>query len=138
VEYLVSETVTVLIVAPRGRFREGLQAVIRAVPWVNLVVCRDTLTAVSSPSATFTPTLTILDADILIPATDSGACAMPAKDTRLLVLISTAQQRSQAATLGADAVLLKGFPTKTLYRTMEALVCPDPSVSFVSGSPHGR
>ena len=130
---------TVLVIARSNRFRDGLQTLVKALPWVDAVLCQEALTAVSS-SFTKPPTLIILDADefttLSWPVWQNWRAAE--RQPHLLVLVSTAQQRHQAAELGADAVLLKGFPTETLYRTMAGLVDPVSRVPAFSRNPDGR
>lgn len=120
------ELETILVIARPGRFRDGLQAVLQALPWVDSVMCQNSVTAV--PPIPFT--LTILDADIMDARNWPNLLERRAVrgQAGLIVLISTSQQRSLAAALGADATLLKGFATETLYRTLEALVHPQAGV----------
>lgn len=120
------EITTILYVAYRDRFREGLQAVLQAWGRFDNVVCQEPATAVAALSAGPIPTLSILDADVLdaLPWPEWRAWRAGLKESPLLVLISTGQQRSQATSLGANSVLLKGFSTETLYRTITALLGP--------------
>jgi len=120
------KTCTVLVIARQSRLRDGLQAVLRAAPWVDDVVCAEGQTAVTLlgfPEMPM-PALTILDIEALRDATLRewpGWCTR-AGQTQLIVLVGTAQQRPQADALGAEAILLKGFSTETLYQTMERLL----------------
>lgn len=131
---------TVLVIARSNRFRDGLQAVVKALPWVDAVLCQEALTAVSSSSFTEPPLLIILDADELpiMPLSVWQDWRAANHQPRLLVFVGTAQQSSQAAELGANAILLKGFPTETLYRTMAALVHPVAGVPAYSRHLDGR
>lgn len=116
--------INALLVANPGRFRDGLQTVMQLMPDVQSVVCADNLTAVP-PHAPIS--LILLDADLADvscwPTTNDLRQNFPL--ARLLLLVSVRSQEQLADSLCADAVLLKGFYTDTLTRTIHSLVsCP--------------
>ncbi|MCB8982277.1 MAG: response regulator transcription factor [Ardenticatenaceae bacterium] len=136
----LSRPVTVLVIARQGRLRDGLQAILQASPWVDEVVCQQPQTAVPFFPLLENPTLIVLDIDVLqtFPQSERHGWRAAAGDPRLIVLVNTAQQRHQALELVADAILLKGFSTETLYRTLEAVLRSRPSASQLSLELYGR
>ncbi|MBP6469394.1 MAG: hypothetical protein KBE23_08800 [Chloroflexi bacterium] len=121
----MANKINALIVANPGRFRDGLQTVMQLMPNVLSVACADSVTAVP-PHAPIS--LILLDADL------AGASCWPTPDdlrqnfplARLLLLVSVRSQEYLADSLCADAVLLKGFYTDTLTRTIDVLVASPP------------
>jgi DNA-binding NarL/FixJ family response regulator len=114
----------VLIVARASRFRDGLRAVVQALSWVEQVDVAAEWTAVSKYLTTHQPALVILDAADLSSASgvDIGIMRTACSETKCLVMIDRAQQRTVAQAVGADAILLRGFSTELLYQTMETML----------------
>jgi DNA-binding NarL/FixJ family response regulator len=114
----------VLIVAPPSRLRDGLQAMVRAMPQIE-----DTVQADNGPAALRMLTehplaLVLLDADL--PGEEAWTVLRQIKarwpQTRCLVLVSNDQPRQIANKYGADAVLVKGFTGTTLTETIAKLL----------------
>jgi DNA-binding NarL/FixJ family response regulator len=127
----------VLIVAPPGRLRDGLQAMVRAVPQIA-----DTVQADDGPTALQMLTehplaLVLLDADL--PGEEAWTVLPQIKarwpQTRCIVLINNDQQRQIANTHCADAVLVKGFPGTTLLETVAKLLLQIGQVTGSDGPP---
>ncbi len=127
--------VNALIVANPGRFRDGLQIVVQLMPNILSVACVDNLTAVPPPSPI---SLILLDADL------ANTSCWPTKDVlqqnfplaRLLLLVSVQSQEQLVDSLCTDAVLLKGFYTDTLTRTIDSLIsCPTTVASLADVEP---
>jgi len=110
----------VLIVAPPSRLRDGLQAMVRAVPQVAYTVQADDGQAALRILAEHPLALVLLDADLPGEAAWTVLRQIKAQwpQTRCIVLVNNGQQSQIANTHGADAVLVKGFTGTTLTETL--------------------
>ena len=112
----------VMIVAPKGRVRDGLQALLMAMPQVERIdLADDVPSALTSERA---PALVLLDVDQHrddIPAAlESIRSRWPG--VRCLILANSVQEQQVAKAAGADDVLLKGFPTARLFESVRGLI----------------
>lgn len=115
--------VLALIVARPGRMRDGLRALLRAMPQIEIVDEAD-----DSPSALrmitkHHPALLLLDSDLPGDevSTELGRIKTEEPQIRCIVLADNPQQQQVANAAGADGVLLKGFPAAKLFETIERL-----------------
>jgi DNA-binding NarL/FixJ family response regulator len=115
---------SVVIVAPPSRLRDGLQALIKAVPQVGSRVQTEDSLSLQQASANDQPSLVVLDAGL----PDEGAWTA-LRDiracwprTRCIVLADSDQQRRKAAARGADAVLVRGFTGTMLVETIAEIL----------------
>lgn len=123
--------IDVLIVAHPNRFRDGLKAIIQALAWVERVGTVTEWTSVSDYVERFHPALVIYDVTDFDTLTwvEAGSLRLSCEDTKCIAIIDRAQQRSMAQSMGADAILLRGFSTELLYSTMRTLIVAyDPAI----------
>ena len=115
---------SVMIVAPPNRLRDGLQALIKAVPQVGSRVQAQDSLSLQQVGANHQPSLVVLDAGL----PDDGAWTA-LRDiqacwprTRCIVLADSDQQRRKASARGADAVLVRGFTGTMLSETIAEML----------------
>jgi DNA-binding NarL/FixJ family response regulator len=120
-------TQPVLIVAPPGRLRDGLQAMLRAVPQIA-----ETMQADDGPVALQMLTehpvaLVLLAADLLGEEAWTLWPHIKARwpQTRVIILGNNDRPRQVAGWCGADAVLAKGFTVAALTETVATLLPAD-------------
>ena len=114
----------VLIVAPPGRLRDGLQAMLRAVPQIAGTVQADDGPAALQMLAEHPLALVLLDADLLGEEAWSLGQQIKARwaQTRVIILINDNGQWPVASRCDADAVLAKGFTVTALAETVANLL----------------
>lgn len=116
-----------LIVAPPSRWREGLEAIVRAIPQIEGVDWADDGPSALRMIAEHPPGLVLLDADL--PGDEARTVLRQVKagwpQTRCIVLVNNGQQRQVVNTDGADAVLVKGFLATKLAETIAKLLPSD-------------
>ncbi len=112
-----------LIVAARPEIREGLRALLMATPTVSSVKqaanSHEALQIIKAQC----PALVLLDVNSikqLIQLIEE--IKVECHRCRFIVLIDHAQQRQEAESAGADAVLLKGCPSWRLVETISSLL----------------
>jgi len=117
---------TVLIVAPPGRLRDGLQALVRAAPQVKCAVWTADSPSTLRMIAEHLPVLVLLDADLPDEEAWTVLGQIKARWPQIpcIALVHNGVQNQMANALSADAVLVKGFSAQTLARTMEDLLSP--------------
>ncbi len=115
---------SVMIVAPPNRLRDGLQALIKALPQVgSRVQAQDSLSP-QQVSTNHQPALVVLDAGLPDDGAWTALRDIKARwpRTRCIVLADSDQQRRKAAARGADAVLVRGFTGTTLMETISKML----------------
>jgi DNA-binding NarL/FixJ family response regulator len=119
-----------LIVAPPGRLRDGLEAMVRAVPQIERTLRADDGPSTLRMIAECPPALVLLDR--VVPGERTWALLGRIKarwpQTACIVLVHTRQQRQTASEQGADAVLLEGFTLTTLAEITAKLLQKAPKV----------
>lgn len=115
--------ILVLIVARPGPLRDGLRALLTAIPQIDRIVQADDMPAALDVIAEHRPALVLVDC---IPRSDEWCTAVrrvkvESPQTRTIALAEDVQQQ-QAAQAMADVVLLKGAPAAELYATLERLL----------------
>lgn len=116
--------ISVLIIARPGRFRDGLSALVSAIPYVDRIYHEPGGAAVLKRVLRYRPALVIWDMDVhgqeintLLPALRDQI-----PDTVSLVLVEDVSQEKLLKRAGADAVLIKGIHADKLLTTIEALL----------------
>ncbi|MBC8263420.1 MAG: response regulator transcription factor [Anaerolineales bacterium] len=115
----------VLIAAPPGWWRDGLQAIVRAMPQIQGVDRADDGPSALRMMAEHAPAVVLLDTDLFGNEVSEVLRQIKAKwpQTRCIVLMTSHSQQLRAVNqAGADAVLVKGFLTTTLIETLEKLL----------------
>lgn len=111
---------SVLIVAKASRRREGLQALLASTSWLKIVGQANDAPAALMMAADHHPNLVLLDVDL--PENDAWSVLKKIRaewpQIRCIVLTDSIQQQRAAEIAGADAALLKGFPTSELLEAI--------------------
>lgn len=121
---MMPNRVPVLIVARPGRMREGLRALLRMIPQLELVGQVDQGSAALERVTQAHPALVLLDSSLPFAEMELVLRHIKAEwpQTRCLVVADTIQQQGLAQVAGADGVLLKGFAAETLFTTIEEVL----------------
>jgi NarL family two-component system response regulator LiaR len=112
------------IVAWSGPLREGLRAVLTAMPQVSVVGEADSVSSILGIALKEDPALVLLSADG--PIYDARDSCRQVKllwpEAGCIFLADTVHQRRIATAAGADTVLLKGFQAEKLFSAIESLL----------------
>ena len=113
-----------LIVASPGPLREGLRAVLTALPYLDDVLEVDNIAAAVSLSSSCTPALVLLSTSSDGSNTPEGCQLIKSywPDSPCLALVDTVALESVAGAAGADLVLVKGVRPDTLLGRIEKLL----------------
>jgi DNA-binding NarL/FixJ family response regulator len=105
---------TTIVFAPAGPLRQELLAFLKSIPGLNLANVASTPDELQQAMQEFSPQLLILAGSIsFTPVAEVLAqLKQSAAPVPCLVLAENRQQIQQAATDGADLILLKGFSTQ--------------------------
>jgi DNA-binding NarL/FixJ family response regulator len=116
--------VPTLIVARPGRMRDGLRALLRATPRLELVGQADSSSSALTMVRDRQPSLILLDCNLPGDEVQSVLEQMKLRSpaTRCVVLATDAQQQWVAKAAGADSVLLAGFPVAKFFAVIEELL----------------
>ena len=114
-----------LIVSERPEIRDGLRALLMATPQIGSVN-----QVANAPQALqiiingLCPTLVLLDVNLINGTIQEllEQIKVGCPRCRYIVLIDEANQRQEAESAGAEAVLLKGCPTCNLFETISSLL----------------
>ena len=113
-----------LIVTHRESLQNGLQALVMSIPQVDIIGQVDNGARALQIIQEHHPGLVLLDTNL--PNSEEWQMLEQIKtlwpEIQCVVLADDVQQQREAMTLGADLVLLKGFPPAKLAETIEALV----------------
>jgi DNA-binding NarL/FixJ family response regulator len=121
--------VPVLIVANPGRIRDGLKAMLRAIPRIEIVLQANDGPAALKIIAECQPALVLLDSKLANNDIQSVSRQIKAKSpqTRCIVLIDNARQQWMAKVADADSALTIGCPAGEFFTAIEGLL-PWPEV----------
>ena len=114
----------VLIIAHPGRIRDGLRALLRAIPEIGAILQANDSPSASQIIAEYHPDLVLIDSKLV----NSNIQSMPKEikamspHTRCILLVDNLQQQSMADVTGADTVLLSGFSAWEFMVTVEELL----------------
>jgi len=121
---------SVLIASHSGRMRDSLRLLLAAAPGVEVVGCADDSASALIKVANLYPDLLLLDANL--PGADMTTVLEKVRSNgsrpRCLVLVDTQRQQRDALAAGADAVLIKGYPTTKLFETIRDLMVKEQSL----------
>ena len=129
---IVKRRASASIVAEPGRFRDSLRALLTATPQIDAVYQADDAVSALRAIAENHAALMLLDGSL--PGSEMDAVLRRIKaerpQVRCIVLADNARQQQEAKVAGADAVLLKGFPTAELFQTVERLLIGEEGTSL--------
>lgn len=126
----MGETIaSALIVAKPGPLRDGLRALLTAMPQIGAVDMASDLPSALRTVFEHSPALVLLDSDLTNGKVWLTVRRAKAKWPRAwcIFLANDLQQHQEAEAAGADAVLLKGFPAARLVAMIVRLL-PKPVV----------
>ncbi len=120
----MNERTTVLIMAKPGQVRDGLHALLHAIPGVDVVdrLCDGMLNA--DLLAEHNPALILVDCNVA----DTGALDALQRfktqdpEVRLLLLVEDVKQQQLARSTGVSHVLIKGTSAEKLAETVKQLL----------------
>ncbi len=113
-----------LIVAKPGPLRDGLRALVTAMPQIGTIDIMDDVPSALKTALQHLPTLILLDSDLTDKDIWMTVRRTKAKwpQARSILLINDVHQQQEAEAAGADAVLLKGIPAARLVATIVRLL----------------
>jgi DNA-binding NarL/FixJ family response regulator len=113
-----------LIIARPGRLRDGLQAVLAAMPQIETVDRADDLRSALRMAAERRPALVLLNTDLINGQTRETLEQIRARwsGARCIVLADDVQQQQRARAVGVDEVLLRGFSATELFASVDRLL----------------
>ena len=116
----------VLIVAEPGPLRDGLQALVGAVPRVRPVEHDDVESALRNGKRRGEVALVLLDVSLVGDGVEAALLSMKGKwpQARYIALADDARQHHSAAMAGADTVVMKGFRPSRLVEIIVRLLPP--------------
>jgi DNA-binding NarL/FixJ family response regulator len=113
-----------LIVARPSRIRDGLRALLKTIPEIEIIDQVDNGPAALKLITHHRPNLVLLDSNL--PGGETWTVLQQTKtvrpQTRCIVLADNIQQQWAAKAAGADGTLLNGFPAAKLFATIEGLL----------------
>ena len=116
--------VCALIVSQPGPLRDGLRALLTAMPQIEIIGEAGDMTSALRMIEGHCPTLVLSDADL--PGDEVWNTLKTTKanwpEVRWIVLANTVEQQQAAARAGADSAPLKGFLAEKLVATIEGLI----------------
>lgn len=121
---MVTNRMSVLIVARPGRIREGLRALLRTIPRIEIVGQVGQGSAALEMVTRERPALVLLNSSLPFEEAWMALKQIKAEwpQTRCIVLVDNIQQQGMAQAAGADGVLLKGFAAETLFMTIDEVL----------------
>jgi DNA-binding NarL/FixJ family response regulator len=121
---VVTNRMSVLIVARPGRMRNGLRALLRTIPRIEIVGQVDQGSAALEMVTLERSALVLLDSSLPFEEMRMALKQIKAEwpQTRCIALVDNIQQQGIARASGADGVLLKGFAAETLFMTIDEVL----------------
>jgi len=121
---MVTSTVSLLLVARPGRMRDGLQALLRTIPEIEIVGQVDCESQALALISQQQPNLVLLDSSLtlqeMLPTIMQIKGGYPR--TRCIVLVENVQQQGVAREAGVDAALITGFSAEVLHATIDQVL----------------
>ena len=115
---------SVLIVAGPGALRSGLEALVTTIPQIEIAGETEDISLVRRMIIEHHPDLVLLDTNL--PDGEAWVVLRQIKsewpETQCVALAEDVEKQQQAADVGADATLIKGFPATKLIATLENLL----------------
>jgi DNA-binding NarL/FixJ family response regulator len=117
---MMGDSATVLIVAKPGPLREGVQALLGAMPQVSMIHEVDDVSLVLAGEIDGCPDLVLLACGagkgVVGPAVEQAKALWPR--SRCVTLVGSVEQQQEAESVGVDAVVLNGLPAQKLSKTI--------------------
>jgi DNA-binding NarL/FixJ family response regulator len=115
---------SVLIVARPGRIREGLRALLRSIPRLEIVGEVNEGSAAMEMVTRERPALVMLSSSLPLEEAELALRQIKAEwpQTQCIVIANNIQHQGMARAAGADDVLLKGFAAETLFTTIDEVL----------------
>ncbi|MCP4542699.1 MAG: response regulator transcription factor [Chloroflexi bacterium] len=121
---MMTEPILTLIVARPGPVRDGLRALLTAIPQVTNLQEIDDASSALRIVKEHCPALVLISVDL--PSGEFWSLLAQIKaqhpQTRSILLVNDVQQQELAQTAGADGVLLQGAPASKLSATIKHLL----------------
>ena len=115
--------ISILVAARPGRVRDGLQALLAAIPQIEMIGQADDGASALKSVVEHRPALVLLDTNL--PGDEVLAVLRQIKaqwpQARCLIMSDSGQQRRTAKAAGADGMLLKGFLAAELLTAIREL-----------------
>jgi DNA-binding NarL/FixJ family response regulator len=118
----VKNGVTVLIVAKPGPLREGVQALVGAMPQVGTICEIDDLSSMLITDTDGCPGLVLLSCGKEVVRSMIERVKAQWPRSRCVTLVSSVEQQREAELAGADAVVLNGLPPQKLLKTIAGML----------------
>lgn len=115
---VAENSVTVLIVAKPGPLREGVQALMGAMPQVGTICEIDDLSSMLITDADDCPGLVLLSCGKGVVSSMVEQVKARWPQARCVTLVSSVEQQQEAKLAGVDAVVLNGLPAQKLLETI--------------------
>lgn len=116
--------ITLVVVAPPGRQRDGLRVLLRADNKIALVGEADDLTSGAQVIAQRAPVLVVLQGGDDGEAVWKELCQLKTKFSKVhfAVVVPNHHQAELARAAGADAALMEGFTSETMFATIDQML----------------
>lgn len=121
---MVTSGASLLVVARPGRLRQGLQALLRTIPEIEIVGQADCDAEALVLIVQQQPSLVLLDSSLAFPdvLTVLAEIKRAYPQIRCIVLVENVQQQGAAREEGADVALITGFSAKVLHAAIHDLL----------------
>jgi DNA-binding NarL/FixJ family response regulator len=121
---VVRDSVPVLIVAKPGPLRDGVQALVGAMPQVGTIRKINDLSSTSLAAIEGYPELVLLNCGMGCGLIGAMVAQVKARwpRARCLTLVGSVEQQREAESSGADAVVLNGLPARKLLKTIAGVL----------------
>ncbi len=120
----MNDSILALIIAPPGPVRDGLRALLTAIPQVASLKEIDDVSSALRVVEEHRPALVLISVNEAGDEVWNVLAQIKAKhpQTRSILLANDVQQQQLAQTNGADGVLLRGAPASRLSATIKSLL----------------
>jgi DNA-binding NarL/FixJ family response regulator len=117
---MIESSATVLIVAKPGPLREGVQALLGAMPQVRMIHAIDDVSLVLAGEIDGCPDLVLLACGagegVVEPAVEQVKARWP--QSRYVTLVGSVEQQREAESAGVDVVVLNGLLAQKLVKAI--------------------
>jgi DNA-binding NarL/FixJ family response regulator len=120
-----------LIAARPGPLRDGLRALVKAIPQIKTVHQAGDIPSACQTIAKHRPTLVLLDGSMNGNGIESllKTIRVQKAGCRCILLAENIQQQQEAIAAGVDVVLPQGFPAAKLFETVDKLLSDSKATS---------
>ena len=117
---MIEDSATVLIVAKPGPLRDGVQALLVAMPQVGIIHEIDDVSLVAAGNVDGLPDLVLLacgvGTGVVGPAVEQAKARWPR--SRYVTLVGSVEQQREAELAGVDVVVLNGLSAQKLFQAI--------------------